>query len=105
MVQHFDAGVIFGRAIRVLEKSGVKTQVLSSKRKDVEIKCCHLNREVARPGEVYESALLFLDHKGYSGKKEVSFDGKRIYFSPRAVTAMKEEFEEDKTPLTYPQQI
>jgi hypothetical protein len=105
MVKHFNAGIILGRAIKVLERSGVKAHVLTSKEKEIEIKCCNLNKDIVKPGEVYESALQLLDQKGYPGKKEISFDGKSIYFSSTAVTAMREEFGADKNSLTYPQQI
>jgi len=103
MVQFVNVKVMLDRAKKVLERSGVKSKVLTSNsKKELEIKCCNLDLGVARPTDIYHSALEVLSQRGYEAKKHVVYDGKNISLSPIALEVIKNEFEPS---LTYPQQV
>jgi len=100
MVKIFKANLLLERARKVLEKSGVRDYIISSKaKKDLEIKCRNLRQAEVSPTEVYQSASLLAGEKGY-GKNSVGFDGKKIYLPSEVVEALKEDLG-----ISSPQQV
>jgi len=106
--QIFDVDAVLKRAKTILTKVGIKDEVLKADlRKELEIKCSNIKliAPTVPPKVIYNSAVAVVDNRGYSGKKEVLYNGKAFRFTPTAVEAIKQEFEPPSNLLkilTYP---
>jgi hypothetical protein len=106
--QIFDVDAVLKRAKAILVKVGIKDEVLKADlRKELEIKCSNIKiiAPAVPPKVIYNSAVSVVDNRGYSGKKEVSYNGKALRFTPIAIEAIKQEFEPPPILpkiLTYP---
>jgi len=81
--------------LNILKKSGIIDHILNKpSEKRCKIKCCNLRDHLEflhqrmSPRQVYK-ALANIVERGGGKKSEVSYDGKRIDISPKAVDIIK----------------